>query len=137
MSISDLSENSESEMSEHRKSESLKFILERKTPDVQFNDVQSNDAQSNDAQSNDARCSAFRDPSMNSAATIQKDFPRAQADALAYLKDLASRTLPQGYTIDYGGLSRQYVQESGGFATTFGFALIIIGATLLNVGNLL
>ena len=54
----------------------------------------------------------------------------AQADALAYLKDLAARTLPQGYTIDYGGLSRQYVQESGGFATTFGFALIIIFLSL-------
>src|SRR6202000_2538287 len=32
----------------------------------------------------------------------------------------------QGYSIDYGGLSRQYIQESSGFLTTFGFALIII-----------
>jgi multidrug efflux pump len=54
----------------------------------------------------------------------------AQAEALDYLKGLAARTLPQGYTIDYGGLSRQYVQESGGFATTFGFALIIIFLSL-------
>jgi multidrug efflux pump len=38
--------------------------------------------------------------------------------------------LPQGYTIDYGGLSRQYVQESSGFLTTFGFALIIIFLSL-------
>ena len=36
----------------------------------------------------------------------------AQADALDFLSDLAARTLPQGYTVDYGGLSRQYVQES-------------------------
>jgi multidrug efflux pump len=50
----------------------------------------------------------------------------AQGDALAYLQGLAARTLPQGYTIDYGGLSRQYIQESSGFVTTFGFALIII-----------
>jgi multidrug efflux pump len=50
----------------------------------------------------------------------------AAGDALAFLKDLAVRTLPQGYAIDYGGLSRQYVQESSGFVTTFGFALIII-----------
>jgi multidrug efflux pump len=50
----------------------------------------------------------------------------AQADALNYLKDLAQKTLPKGYTIDYGGLSRQYIQESSGFITTFGFALIII-----------
>ncbi len=54
----------------------------------------------------------------------------AQAEALDYLKDLAARTLPQGYTIDYGGLSRQYIQESGGFVVTFGFALIIIFLSL-------
>ena len=54
----------------------------------------------------------------------------AQADALNFLKDLAARSLPQGYTIDYGGLSRQYVQESSGFVLTFGFALIIIFLSL-------
>jgi hypothetical protein len=37
---------------------------------------------------------------------------------------LAARTLPQGYTVDYGGLSRQYIQgsyiqESCGFVATF------------------
>jgi len=46
--------------------------------------------------------------------------------ALAYLKDLADRTLPQGYSIDYGGQSRQFTQESSGFVATFAFALIII-----------
>ncbi|WP_336799769.1 efflux RND transporter permease subunit [Kaistia sp. MMO-174] len=50
----------------------------------------------------------------------------AQADALKFLQDLAVRTLPQGYSVDYGGLSRQYIQESSGFLVTFGFALIII-----------
>ena len=54
----------------------------------------------------------------------------AQADALAYLRDLADRTLPQGYSIDYGGLSRQYIQESGGFAVTIGLAVIIIFLSL-------
>src|SRR5262249_15372668 len=54
----------------------------------------------------------------------------AQADALNYLKDLAAKTLPRGYTVDYGGLSRQYVQESSGFVVTFGFALIIIFLSL-------
>ncbi len=54
----------------------------------------------------------------------------AQADALNYLKRLSRRILPQGYTIDYGGLSRQYVQESGGFVVTFGFALVIIFLSL-------
>ncbi|HLG83105.1 MAG TPA: efflux RND transporter permease subunit [Bradyrhizobium sp.] len=47
-------------------------------------------------------------------------------EALATLKDIAGRTLPKGYTIDYGGQSRQFIQESSGFAATFGFALIII-----------
>ncbi|HML27408.1 MAG TPA: efflux RND transporter permease subunit [Hyphomicrobium sp.] len=47
-------------------------------------------------------------------------------EALATLKEIADRTLPRGYSIDYAGQSRQFVQESSGFATTFGFALIII-----------
>jgi multidrug efflux pump len=50
----------------------------------------------------------------------------AAGDAIEFLQDLAAKTLPQGYSIDYAGLSRQYVQESSGFATTFGFALIVI-----------
>ena len=50
----------------------------------------------------------------------------AQGDALGYLQDLATRTLPRDYSVDYGGLSRQYMQETSGFVSTFGFALIII-----------
>lgn len=46
--------------------------------------------------------------------------------ALDYLKNLADQTLPEGYTFGYGGQSRQYIQESSGFVTTFAFALIII-----------
>jgi multidrug efflux pump len=53
-----------------------------------------------------------------------------QADALKFLQDLAARTLPQGYSVDYGGLSRQYVQESSGFLVTFVLALIIIFLSL-------
>ena len=54
----------------------------------------------------------------------------AQGDALAFLQNLSKRVLPEGYSIDYGGLSRQYVQETSGFVTTFGFALIIIFLSL-------
>jgi len=54
----------------------------------------------------------------------------AQGDALDFLKDLSTRSLPQGYSIDYSGLSRQYVQETSGFVTTFAFALIIIFLSL-------
>ena len=50
----------------------------------------------------------------------------AMGDALVALKNLADRTLPPGYSIDYAGTSRQYIQETGGFVVTFGFALIII-----------
>jgi multidrug efflux pump len=60
------------------------------------------------------------------SATIQGVSALSTGDALAYLQDVASRVLPQGYTIDYGGSLRQYVQESGGFVGTFGFAVIII-----------
>ena len=48
------------------------------------------------------------------------------ADALTYLQGLAARTLPQGYSIDYGGQGRQFVAESGGIMTTFAFAIIIV-----------
>ncbi|MDP9014608.1 MAG: efflux RND transporter permease subunit, partial [Pseudomonadota bacterium] len=48
------------------------------------------------------------------------------ADALQYLKNLAARTLPQGYSVDYGGQGRQFVAESGGIMGTFAFAIIIV-----------
>jgi multidrug efflux pump len=54
----------------------------------------------------------------------------AQADALRYLSDLAARTLPSGYSIDFGGQSRQFVQESTGVMGTFGFAIVIAFLTL-------
>ncbi|MGB8076842.1 MAG: efflux RND transporter permease subunit, partial [Gallionella sp.] len=47
-------------------------------------------------------------------------------EALDYLKNLADTTLPQGYSVDYGGQSRQFMQESSGFVTMFAFALVII-----------
>ncbi len=50
----------------------------------------------------------------------------SQGEALATLDGLARRILPQGYAVDYGGQSRQFVQELSGFLATFAFALIII-----------
>ncbi len=50
----------------------------------------------------------------------------AVGDILTSLNDIARRVLPPGYQVDYGGSSRQFVQESRGFATIFTFALIII-----------
>ncbi len=46
--------------------------------------------------------------------------------ALERMREIARTSLPQGYSIDYAGQSRQYVQESSGFLITFGFAIIII-----------
>jgi len=62
------------------------------------------------------------------AATISGvAFPGVtQGEALTYLKQLAARTLPQGYAIDYAGQSRQFVQESSALIVTFFFALLII-----------
>jgi multidrug efflux pump len=50
----------------------------------------------------------------------------AQGQALENLKQLAQQTLPSGYSFDYAGPSRQFVQESGGLVLTFFFALVII-----------
>jgi multidrug efflux pump len=50
----------------------------------------------------------------------------SQGEALDNLKQLAQRTLPAGYSFDYAGPSRQFVQESGGLLLTFFFALVII-----------
>ncbi len=49
----------------------------------------------------------------------------SMSDALATLQRLATK-LPQGYTVDYGGQSRQYMQENSALLWTFVFALIII-----------
>ena len=54
-------------------------------------------------------------------------------DALRYLQKLAARTLPAGYSIDYGGQGRQFVQESGGIMTTFALAVIIVFLALAAV----
>jgi multidrug efflux pump len=60
------------------------------------------------------------------SATIQGVFGGTQGEALDTLRHIAAETLPQGYTIDYGGESRQFMQESGGFVATLSFAIIII-----------
>ena len=81
-----------------------------------------------------------RTPRRNRSTTSSSSTPRRSrawrrrawrwAPRSQYLQELAARELPQGYSVDYGGLSRQYVQESGGFVVTFGFALIIIYLSL-------
>ncbi len=50
--------------------------------------------------------------------------------ALDKMKELAAQSLPQGYSIDYSGQSRQYENESSQLVVTFVFALIIIYLSL-------
>ena len=60
------------------------------------------------------------------SATISGVSGMAQGDALAYLAGLVNEVAPTGYTVDYAGQSRQFTQESGGFAGTLLFAVIIV-----------
>ena len=59
----------------------------------------------------------------------------SMGEALAAMKGIAEGSLPRGYSIDYGGLSRQQEQESGGFAAMFGLALIIAFLVLAALFN--
>ncbi len=56
-------------------------------------------------------------------------------EALATMQKLAAQILPSGYSSDYAGPVRQYVQESNGFLGTFGFAVIIIFLALSALFN--
>ncbi len=68
---------------------------------------------------------------LNSATISAVPLPGVTlGSTLEYLTQLAKDSLPAGYSIDYAGQSRQFMQESGGFAATFGFALVIIFLTL-------
>ncbi len=46
--------------------------------------------------------------------------------ALESLTAIAKQTLPSGYSVDYSGVSRQYVQESSALIVTFFFSMVII-----------
>lgn len=47
-------------------------------------------------------------------------------DAINALDQIAAKTLPSGYTYDYLGQSRQYIQEGNSLYITFGLSLAII-----------
>lgn len=64
---------------------------------------------------------------MNAATISGVMFPGiGLGDVLDQLNGIAEKTLPEGYTVDYAGQSRQFMQEQSGFMMTFAFALIII-----------
>jgi multidrug efflux pump len=60
------------------------------------------------------------------SATISGASGMSQGEALKFLRDALAEVAPRGYQMDYSGQSRQFVQESGGFATTLLFAVIIV-----------
>ena len=60
------------------------------------------------------------------SATISGASGMSQGEALKFLRDTLAEVAPSGYQLDYSGQSRQFVQESGGFATTLLFAVIIV-----------
>jgi multidrug efflux pump len=60
------------------------------------------------------------------SVTISGVSGQAQGDVLTFLRNAVQEVAPSGYTVDYAGQSRQFVQESGGFGLTFAFAVIIV-----------
>ena len=54
-------------------------------------------------------------------------FPgRTVGEVIDFLKTTAGQKLPEGFTYDFQGESRQYEQEGSTLVVTFVFALIII-----------
>ncbi|MBX3688259.1 efflux RND transporter permease subunit [Dokdonella sp.] len=50
----------------------------------------------------------------------------SQGETIAMVRDTIRELAPSSYTVDYSGQARQYVNESGGFALTLLFAVIIV-----------
>jgi hydrophobe/amphiphile efflux-1 (HAE1) family protein len=64
---------------------------------------------------------------LSSATLSGVPFPgRTLGETINFLQSKAKEILPEGYTIDYQGDSRQYIQEGNTLAVTFVFALIVI-----------
>jgi multidrug efflux pump len=64
---------------------------------------------------------------LNSATLSGVPFPgRTVGEAIDFLKTTATSKLPEGFSYDFQGESRQYVQEGSTLVITFVFALIII-----------
>lgn len=64
---------------------------------------------------------------MNSATLQGVPFPgRTVGEALSFLQDKAKEIFPEGYSYDFQGESRQYIQEGNVLALAFLFSLIVI-----------
>ncbi len=68
---------------------------------------------------------------MNAATISAVPLPGvSQGDALRALDGIAAHVLPPEYATDTSGPLRQFVQESSGFAATFGLAVVVIYLSL-------
>jgi hydrophobe/amphiphile efflux-1 (HAE1) family protein len=64
---------------------------------------------------------------LNSATLSAVPFPgRTVGEAIDFLKKKAAESFPEGFTYDFQGESRQFVQEGNTLVYTFVFALIVI-----------
>lgn len=64
---------------------------------------------------------------LNSAMLQGVPFPgHTMGEAIAFLQEKAKEFLPAGFTVDYQGESRQYVQEGNTLLLTFVFAIVVI-----------
>jgi multidrug efflux pump len=50
----------------------------------------------------------------------------SQQQVIDFMSDTLKDVAPSGYSVDYAGPSRQYIQESGGFAFMMLFAIVIV-----------
>ena len=62
------------------------------------------------------------------AATIQAVMKPGVTlgEGIAYLQDQAKEVLPKGFAVDYGGQSRQFIQEGSSLILSFFLAIIVI-----------
>jgi multidrug efflux pump len=60
------------------------------------------------------------------SVTISGVSGKSQGEVLDFLRNTVKEVAPSGYSVDFSGQSRQFVQESGGFGLTFAFAVIIV-----------
>ncbi|MGQ3890536.1 efflux RND transporter permease subunit [Legionella sp. CNM-4043-24] len=64
---------------------------------------------------------------LNSATIQAVMMPgKTLGEGLAYLQEQANKLLPKGFTYDYGGQSRQFVQEGNALIFAFFLAIIVI-----------
>ena len=64
---------------------------------------------------------------LNSATLQGVPFPgHTLGEAIGFLQQKAKELLPEGYSVDYQGESRQFVQQGNTLIVTFVFALIVI-----------